>query len=128
MIDIPLPSALLPTVVKLWEDIEDLYSVLSNESPPQNASNQFHQKAKQWVQLFLSIKEEGHQKKYVTPYMHAMLLPSSVSLKSNEHVSYSYKLWKTMTFTKEYQLMWSGQDNRGSKGDHLQDLIQRIPQ
>ena len=32
-----------------------------------------------------------------------------------------------MTFTKEYQLMWSGQDNRGCKGDHLQDLIQRIP-
>ena len=29
--------------------------------------------AKQWVQLFLSIKEEGHQKKYVTPYMHAMV-------------------------------------------------------
>eukprot|EP00731_Ephydatia_muelleri_P021425 Em0014g16a len=44
-----------------------------------------------------------------------------------EHVSYSYKLWKTMTFTKEYQLIWSGQDNRSSKGDHLQDLIQRIP-
>ncbi|KAL5506025.1 hypothetical protein EMCRGX_G007588 [Ephydatia muelleri] len=41
-----------------------------------------------------------------------------------EHVSYSYKLWKTMTSTKE---LWSGQDNRGSKGDHLQDLIQRIP-
>ena len=38
-----------------------------------------------------------------------------------------YKLWKILTFTKEYQLMWSGQDNRGSKGDHLQDLIQRIP-
>ena len=38
-----------------------------------------------------------------------------------------YKLWKTMTFTKEYQLLWSGRDNRGSKGDHLQDLIQRIP-
>ena len=65
MKDIPLPSALLPTVVKLWEvlcavsqitcqqmtsflcwhtDFEDLYSILSNESPPQNASNQFHQK------------------------------------------------------------------------------------
>ena len=65
MKDIPLPSALLPTVVKLWEvlcavsqitchqmtslrfwhmDFEDLYSKLSNESPPQNASNQFHQK------------------------------------------------------------------------------------
>ncbi|KAL5516061.1 hypothetical protein EMCRGX_G001322, partial [Ephydatia muelleri] len=94
MKDIPLPSALLLTVVKLWEvlcavsqitcqqmtsflcwhtDFEDLYSILSNESPPQNASNQFHQKAKQWVQLFLSIKEEGHQKKYVTPYMHAMV-------------------------------------------------------
>ncbi|KAL5468984.1 hypothetical protein EMCRGX_G030147 [Ephydatia muelleri] len=29
--------ALLPTVVKLWEDFEDLYSILSNESPPQNA-------------------------------------------------------------------------------------------
>ena len=29
--------------------------------------------AKQWVQLFLSIKEEGHQKKYVTPYMDAMI-------------------------------------------------------
>ena len=29
--------------------------------------------AKQWAQLFLSIKEEGHQKKYVTPYMHAMV-------------------------------------------------------
>ena len=28
--------------------------------------------AKQWVQPFLSIKEEGHQNKYVTPYMHAM--------------------------------------------------------
>ena len=29
--------------------------------------------AKQWVQLFLSIKEQGHQKKYVAPYMHAMV-------------------------------------------------------
>ena len=27
---------------------------------------------------------------------------------------------------KEYQLMCSGQDNRGSKGE-LQDLMQRIP-
>ena len=29
--------------------------------------------AKQWVQLFLSIKEKGHQKKNVTPNMHAMV-------------------------------------------------------
>ncbi|KAL5491239.1 hypothetical protein EMCRGX_G016487 [Ephydatia muelleri] len=58
MKDIPLPCALLPTVVKVL---------------CANASNQFHQKAKQWVQFFLSIKEEGHQKKYVTPYMHAMV-------------------------------------------------------
>ncbi|KAL5500012.1 hypothetical protein EMCRGX_G011502 [Ephydatia muelleri] len=43
MKDIPLPSALLLTVVKLWEDFEDLYSILSNESPHpcmQKASNQ----------------------------------------------------------------------------------------
>ena len=28
---------------------------------------------KQWIDLFLSIKEEGHQRKYVTPYMHVMV-------------------------------------------------------
>ncbi|KAL5489427.1 hypothetical protein EMCRGX_G018518 [Ephydatia muelleri] len=48
------------------------YCLMNHHHPcMQNASNQFHQKAKQWVELFLSIKEEGHQKKYVTPYMHA---------------------------------------------------------
>ena len=65
MKDIPLPSALLPTVVKLLEVLcsesnhlspNDFFSLLAygilrilkiytaNESPPQNASNQFHEK------------------------------------------------------------------------------------
>ena len=31
-----------------------------------------------------------------------------------------------MTFTKEYQLMWSGQDNRGSKVDHLHQFVASV--
>ena len=61
-----------------------LYSILSNESPTMHAEcfksippkelvckynkdKMLLYSVKQWVQLFLSIKEEGHQKKYVTP-------------------------------------------------------------
>ena len=37
-------SALLKHQHAHWLGLVDLYSILSNESPPQNASNQFHQK------------------------------------------------------------------------------------
>ena len=45
--------------------------------------------AKQWVQLFLSIKEQGHQKKCITPYMHAMVyhVPNIITpIRNNFHV------------------------------------------
>eukprot|EP00731_Ephydatia_muelleri_P028687 Em0020g331a len=48
MKDIPLPNAFLDDVVQLW-------------------------KAKRWIQLFLRIKSDGHQKKFVTPYFHVMV-------------------------------------------------------
>ena len=68
-----LPDAFLHDVVQLWKDFEDLYNLLSNETPTPNASDEVHLKGKRWIELFLRIKSDGHQRKFVTPYMHAMV-------------------------------------------------------
>ena len=62
--------------------------------------------AKQWVQLFLSIKEEGHQKKYVTPYMHAMVyrVPNIIRQYGNFHV----KIGNALYFFLDSYLCTSG--------------------
>eukprot|EP00731_Ephydatia_muelleri_P006815 Em0003g1063a len=73
MKDIPLPNAFLDDVVQLWKDFEVLYNLLSSETPPPNAADDIHLKAKRWIQLFLRIKSDGHQKKFVTPYFHVMV-------------------------------------------------------
>eukprot|EP00731_Ephydatia_muelleri_P010769 Em0005g1355a len=73
MKDIPLPNAFLDDVVQLWKDFEVLYNLLSSETPPPNAADDLHLKAKRWIQLFLRIKSDGHQKKFVTPYFHVMV-------------------------------------------------------
>ncbi|KAL5468683.1 hypothetical protein EMCRGX_G029790 [Ephydatia muelleri] len=73
MKDIPLPNAFLDDVVQLWKDFEVLYNLLSSKTPPPNAADDIHLKAKRWIQLFLRIKSDGHQKKFVTPYSHVMV-------------------------------------------------------
>eukprot|EP00731_Ephydatia_muelleri_P008951 Em0004g1289a len=73
MKDIPLPNAFLDDVVQLWKDFEVLYNLLSSETPPPNAADDIHLKAKRWIQLFLRIKSDGHQKKFVTTYFHVMV-------------------------------------------------------
>ena len=65
--------------------------------------------AKQWVQLFLSIKEEGHQKKYVTPYMHAMVyhVPNIICQYGNLK-QFSCQDWNALYFFLDSYLCTSG--------------------
>ena len=59
--------------------------------------------AKQWFQLFLSIKEEGHQKKYVTPYMHAMVYHVP-----NQYDNFHVKIGNALYFFVDSYLCTSG--------------------
>ena len=63
--------------------------------------------AKQWVQLFLSIKEQGHQKKYVTPYMHAMVyhIPNIIRQYGN---FFHFKIGNALYFFLDSYLCTSG--------------------
>ena len=66
---------------------------------------------------------------YLTTYKTSRL---ALALKSNvsktKCMAFSGLAVSALVVEDHDLLMWSGQDNRGSKGDHLQDLIQRIPQ
>eukprot|EP00731_Ephydatia_muelleri_P033905 Em0041g18a len=100
MKDIPLPNAFLDDVVQLWKDFEVLYNLLSSETPPPNAADDLHLKAKRWIQLFLRIKSDGHQKKFVTPYFHVMVYHVSDAIRQFGNIKNSLaKVLRSTTMT-----------------------------
>ncbi|CAB4025093.1 Hypothetical predicted protein, partial [Paramuricea clavata] len=63
------------SVIKLWNDFNDLCLILTSKSIDAAKVDEYFQKAKSWVQLFISLEGigDGYSKKKVTPYMHLMV-------------------------------------------------------
>lgn len=63
-----LSNVLYPTtsgiVTKLWEQFRDLYPLIGTGNPSDEEINQFFEKAKSWVNLFISLrgKRKGYEK------------------------------------------------------------------
>jgi hypothetical protein len=56
-------------IQKLWEDFYLIYKLINSDGNPDIV----HQKAKKWVDTFLQVKSDGHQRKNITPYIHIMV-------------------------------------------------------
>ena len=62
-------------VIKIWQDVNELYQIITQVNPTTQDIQDYFVKAKNWVQLFLSLvgKCKGYDRARVTPYMHAMV-------------------------------------------------------
>lgn len=69
-----LNSNTAATVVKIWEDFKQYYDFISDPNLTSDQSSTAFEKAKQWLELFCSIKKDrtGYGNQRVTPYMHIM--------------------------------------------------------
>ena len=63
------------TVKEIWQKFSILYGTITCNKPTVEMINEYHEKAKEWVDLFLSPRDkiDGYRKKNVTPYMHIMV-------------------------------------------------------
>ena len=62
-------------VKNLWEKFGELYSTVTCTEPSTEMRNDYFSKAKEWVNLFISLRDKriGYKRANVTPYMHAMV-------------------------------------------------------
>ena len=63
------------TVKEIWQKFSILYGTITCSKPTVEMINEYHEKAKEWVDLFLSLRDkiDGYRKKNSTPYMHIMV-------------------------------------------------------
>ena len=61
-------------IVKIWQDLHQIYKIVNNWAPEHNPTDFFSQ-AKEWINCFLQMngKREGYEKSRITPYMHIMV-------------------------------------------------------
>ena len=65
----------LEVVKNLWEKFGEIYSTVTCMKPSTEMRNDYFCKAKEWVNLFISLRDKrlGYKRANVTPYMHAMV-------------------------------------------------------
>jgi hypothetical protein len=77
-----LTECLMPekcdVVINIWKDFHELYRIMtSNSTITPEIYNSFFQKAKNWINLFTSLRTSSIHKGYgrasVTPYMHSLV-------------------------------------------------------
>ena len=76
-----LHSDTAATVMQIWNDFKEYYDLISNINLTSDLSNTAFEKAKQWLELFCSIRQfrTGYTRAKITPYMHAHhVLPCSI--------------------------------------------------
>ncbi|CAB4030363.1 Hypothetical predicted protein [Paramuricea clavata] len=75
-------------VIQIWQDFYELYKTINKEHLSEEEINNYFDKAKAWVKLFISLspKRKGYNKSRVTPYLHIMVY----------HVPQFLRLFKTM--------------------------------
>ncbi|XP_028410515.1 uncharacterized protein LOC114533214 isoform X1 [Dendronephthya gigantea] len=63
------------TITEIWQEFRELYGILSSWKPSEADIDGFFGKAKNWVELFLSLggKVMGYEKARITPYIHILL-------------------------------------------------------
>ena len=63
------------TVKEIWQKFSILYGTITCNKPTVEMINEYHEKAKEWVDLFISLRDkiDGYRKKNVTLYMHIMV-------------------------------------------------------
>jgi hypothetical protein len=77
-----LTECLMPetcdVVINIWKDFHELYQIMtSNSSTTPEICDSFFQKAKNWINLFTSLRtssiHKGYSRASVTPYMHSLV-------------------------------------------------------
>ena len=90
------------TVMQIWTDFKELYNIITNSNPTPNMIDQYFKKAKDWINLFTSLKDKrlGYKRANVTPYMHPLVYHIPIFLKKFKSVNYSLgrELKKIMTW------------------------------
>lgn len=63
------------TVEEIWRKFAIVYGIITCKNPSEEMMTDYHNKAKEWINLFISLREKvnGYKKSKVTPYMHIMV-------------------------------------------------------
>lgn len=72
------------TVAKIWNDFDEIYSLISNFNIGKDTHKELFSKGKIWIDSFCSLRgiRPGYLRERVTPYMHAMVfhIPKFIQL------------------------------------------------
>ena len=74
MLENYLHSDTAATVMQIWNDFKEYYDLISDINLTSDLSNTAFEKAKQWLELFCSIRQfrTGYTRAKIAPYMHIM--------------------------------------------------------
>ena len=76
------------TVIQIWKDFHELYNIVRNKNPSPDAINEYFTKAKNWINLFTSLRDKllGYRRADVTPYVHSLVYHVPMFLKNFKSV------------------------------------------
>jgi len=76
------------TVMQIWTDFKELNNIITNSNPTPNMIHQYFKKAKDWINLFTSLKDKrvGYKRPNVTPYRHSLVYHIPIFLKKFKSV------------------------------------------
>ena len=76
------------TVIQIWKDFHELYNIVTNKKPSPDAIDEYFTKAKNWINLFTSLRDKllGYKRADVTPYMHSLVYHVPMFLKNFKSV------------------------------------------
>lgn len=75
-------------MIQIWNDFKELYSIITNKNQTPDTTDQYFTKAKNWINLFTSLRDKhlGYKRADVTPYMHSLVYHVPIFLKNFKSV------------------------------------------
>lgn len=76
------------TVIQLWQKFQKLYLIITDKNTSPSAAENYFIKAKEWINLFVSLKDKliGYKRADVTPYMHSLVYHVPLFIKKYKSV------------------------------------------
>ena len=107
--------------LKIWQDFNELYQIITKLNPSPDDIQEYFEKAKDWIQLFISLqgKRKGYSRARVTPYMHAMVYHVPLFLNNYRTV----KLFTGQGMGKNNDVARSTVLRKSNKWDSVSDVL-----
>lgn len=108
-------------VRNLWIQFSDIYDIVTCKLPSQEMVGNYFNKAREWVNMFLSLRQtcQGYKKVNVTPYMHLMVYHIPHFLKTYK----SLKIFTGQGVEKNNDLARNIVLRKSNKWDSTKDIL-----